>query len=133
MLDPSGLEILDRDECLALLATARVGRIVFTARGLPAVQPVKFLCGHDALWFPAQAHTDLFGAAHDGVVAFETDAFDADLDTGWWVSVLGRAGAAQECDLLTCGPDLSWHSSPPGRLRWVRIPIEVVSGRRVTR
>lgn len=133
MLDPSGLEILDRDECLALLATARVGRIVFTARGLPAVQPVKFLYCHDALWFPAQAHTDLFGAAHDGVVAFETDAFDTDLDTGWWVSVLGRAGAADECDLLLRRPDLSWRSPAGGQVRCVRISIEVVSGRRVTR
>jgi hypothetical protein len=133
MLDPSGLEILDRDECLALLATARVGRIVFTARGLPAVQPVKFLSGHGALWFPAQAHTDLFAAAQDGVVAFEADAFDAALETGWWVSVLGRAGAAQECDLPRRRPDLWWQSPPTGPVRCVRIPIEVVSGRRVTR
>lgn len=133
MLDPSGLEILDRDECLALLATARVGRIVFTARGLPAVQPVKFLCCHDALWFQAQADTDLFGAARDGVVAFEADAFDTDLETGWWVSVLGRAGAAHECDLPLRWPDLLWRSPAGGLLRCVRIPIEVVSGRRVKR
>src|SRR5437016_403996 len=132
MLDQSGLEILDRDECLALLATARVGRIVFTARGLPAVQPVKFVCRREALWFPAHAHTDLFGAAQEDVVAFEADGFAADLATGWWVSVLGRAGAAQECDLPR-HPDLSWHGPAVGKLRWVRIPIEVVSGRRVTR
>jgi hypothetical protein len=132
MLDTSGLEILDRTECLALLATARVGRIVFTARGLPAVQPVKFLCGQDALWFPAQAHTDLFGAAQDGVVAFEVDAFDDRLATGWWVTVLGRAAAAHECDLPARRPDLSWQP-PEGDVRCVRIPIEVVSGRRVTR
>ncbi|GAB2971448.1 pyridoxamine 5'-phosphate oxidase family protein [Amycolatopsis acidiphila] len=132
MLDPSGLEIVDRAECLALLATARVGRVVFTARGLPAVQPVKFLCGQDAVWFPAQAHTDLFGAAQDGVVAFEADAFDAGLETGWWVTVLGRAGVVRDCDLPQRRPDLSWQV-PGGDLRCVRIPIEVVSGRRVTR
>lgn len=132
MLDQSGLEILDRDECLALLATARVGRIVFTARGLPAVQPVKFLSCHGALWFPAHAHTDLFGAAQDGVVAFEADRFAADLATGWWVSVLGRADAARECDLPR-RPDLSWQGPAGGEIRWIRIPIEVVSGRRVTR
>lgn len=132
MLDTSGLEILDRAECLALLATARLGRIVFTARGLPAVQPVKFLCGHDALWFPVSTHSDLFGAAQDGVVAFEADRFDAGLETGWWVTVLGRAAAAQECDLPYRRPDLFWEP-PAGDTRCVKIPIEVVSGRRVTR
>ncbi|MTD59436.1 pyridoxamine 5'-phosphate oxidase family protein [Amycolatopsis pithecellobii] len=132
MLDQSGLEILDRDECLALLATAAVGRIVFTTRGLPAVEPVKFLCRRGALWFPARAQTDLFGAARDGVVAFEADEFDAVLETGWWVSVLGRADAATDCDLPSRLPDLSW-GDLHGDLRCVRIPIEVVSGRRVTR
>ncbi|WP_236792932.1 pyridoxamine 5'-phosphate oxidase family protein [Amycolatopsis sp. GM8] len=132
MLDPSGLEILDRDECLALLATVRIGRIVFTARGLPAVEPVKVVYDRGALWFPVPVHTDLFGATRDGVVAFEADEFDAVLETGWWVTVLGRAGTADECDLPRQRPDLSWHQFA-GDARCVRIPIEVVSGRRVKR
>lgn len=132
MLDPSGLEVLGRAECLALLATARVGRLVFTARGLPAVQPVKFVCRQEAVWFPAQARTDLFGAAQDGVVAFEVDEFDDRLATGWWVTVLGRAAAAYECDLTERRPDLSWRPAAED-VRCVRVPIEVVSGRRVTR
>lgn len=133
MLDPSGQEVLDRAECLALLATAEVGRVVFTTRGLPAVQPVKFLYGRDAVWFPAPVHTDLFGAAQDGVVAFEVDEFDPGLDTGWWVTVLGRAAAVPGCDLPWRRPDLAWSSPGGSELRCVRIPVEVVSGRRVKR
>lgn len=132
MPEPLGLEILDRDECLTLLATAGVGRIVFTARGLPAVEPVKFLYGDDALWFTVAAHADLFGAARDDVVAFEVDEFDASLQTGWWVTVLGRAAVAAESDLAEHRPDLSWQEIT-GDMRCVRIPVEVVSGRRVKR
>ena len=131
MLDAFGLEVLDRDECIALLGTVEVGRVVFTTRGLPAVQPVKYVVKADSVWFPAQARTDLFGSAHDGVVAFEVDAFDATLRTGWWVTVLGRASAATECDLPQRRPELSWQLPLAADVRCVRIPIEVVSGRRV--
>ncbi|TNC19632.1 pyridoxamine 5'-phosphate oxidase family protein [Amycolatopsis alkalitolerans] len=132
MLDQSGLEILSRDECLTLLATGRVGRIVFTAGGLPAVEPVKFVCERGALWFPAQTGTDLLGAAEDGVVAFEADEFDAGLSGGWWVTVLGRAVVAEGCDLPRRRPDLSWPEFAEDA-QCVRLPIEVVSGRRVKR
>ncbi|GAA5164682.1 MULTISPECIES: pyridoxamine 5'-phosphate oxidase family protein [Amycolatopsis] len=131
MFDPSGLEVLDRAECLALLATADVGRVVFTSRGLPAVQPVRFCYGQDAVWFPAEADTDLFGAAQDGVVAFEVDAIEPRLDAGWWITVLGRAGAVSERE-VPWWPELA-SGSPAGQLRCVRVPVEVVSGRRVKR
>jgi hypothetical protein len=36
------LEILGQDQCLDLLRTVRVGRLVFTEQALPAVQPVNF-------------------------------------------------------------------------------------------
>ncbi|WP_084965757.1 pyridoxamine 5'-phosphate oxidase family protein [Thermoactinospora rubra] len=41
-VDGSGLRVLSRRECLELLASAPIGRIVFTDRALPAVQPVNF-------------------------------------------------------------------------------------------
>ena len=131
MLDVFGMEVLDRDECIALLGTVEVGRVVYTTRGLPAVEPVPYVVCRDSVWFPAQARTDLFGSAHEGVVAFEVDAFDADLRTGWWVTVLGRAMAATDCELPCHRPELSWHLPLAGDVRCVRIPIEVVSGRRV--
>lgn len=131
MSDPSGLEILGRDECFALLASATLGRVVFTARGLPAVQPVKFHYHDQSLYFPAQADTELFGAAQDGVVAVEADAFDARLEAGWWVTALGRAHAAEYRDAPVGVAELAWRDTPG--LRCVRVPVEVVSGRRVGR
>ena len=42
-LDAHGLEILDREDCLGLLASVPLGRVVFTDRALPAIQPVNFV------------------------------------------------------------------------------------------
>lgn len=55
MFDPSGPAVLGRDECLALLASARLGRVVFTTRGLPAVEPVKFRYRDEAVYFATDA------------------------------------------------------------------------------
>ncbi|NIH78831.1 pyridoxamine 5'-phosphate oxidase family protein [Amycolatopsis viridis] len=125
MLDPFGLEVLGREQCLELLATAGFGRIVFTMRGLPAVQPVRFVLAGDAVSFAAPAAGPLFAAASDGVVAFEADAFDPDLEAGWWVTVLGRAHATRR-------PGHAWPASSADD-RWIRLPLDVVSGRRLTR
>ena len=41
-VDRSGLEILDREECLRLLATATLGRVGITNGALPAIVPINF-------------------------------------------------------------------------------------------
>jgi hypothetical protein len=118
MLDSFGLEALDRVRCLALLGTARLGRVVFTDRGLPAVQPVRFrLCG-DSVCFPAGAGSPLSATARNSVIAFEVDFFDEDLTEGWCVTVLGRANEDSP-------------AGPPTGERWIRIPTEVVTGHRL--
>jgi uncharacterized protein len=40
--DGSALKQLSRDECLRLMASVPVGRVVFTQRALPAVELVNF-------------------------------------------------------------------------------------------
>src|SRR3954471_12600528 len=91
MFDSFGLQVLDRVRCLALLATAAGGRVVYPARGLPAVQPVRFAVRGDTVLFCAPAVSALFGAVHDTVVAFEADGFGPGSTGGWFVTVLGRA------------------------------------------
>ncbi len=41
------LEILGRAECVALLRSAPVGRVVYTDQALPAIQPVTFVLDGD--------------------------------------------------------------------------------------
>lgn len=65
-------------------------------------------------------------------MAFEADAFDAGHRTGWSVVVVGRAAA--ENDPLVLAqldelPLLPWATGD--RSQVVRIPLELVTGRRV--
>jgi len=130
MIGHEGAQLLDRAECLALLGTARVGRVVYTHRAMPAVEPVRFSVRDDAVVFAASSGSALFAGALDNVVAFEVDDFDPDLGTGWYVTVLGWAAEAREAALLTL-PVCTW--TPTIGKRYLRIPVTSVSGHRVTR
>ncbi|MBK1782839.1 pyridoxamine 5'-phosphate oxidase family protein [Prauserella cavernicola] len=129
MLDSFGLEVLHRDECVALLTVADLGRVVFTHHGLPAVQPVRFVLRDGAVFCAVPGGSALYAAARGTVIAFEAELFAPDLSGGWFVTVVGRAGEPREEDLTTGLPELSWQPSPGDR--YLRIPLERISGRRV--
>src|SRR5437868_5984353 len=129
MVDDVGFGLLlDREQCLALLRTASLGRVVFTHRAMPAVRPVRFTVDDDAVVFAVPDGSALYAGARDAVVAFEADDFAADLGAGWYVSLLGRATEAGPGDLgvacLCPCPALS------GR-RFLRIPVEAITGHRI--
>jgi hypothetical protein len=130
MVDDVGFGLLlDRQQCLALLGTARLGRVIFTHRAMPAVRPVRFTVVDDAVVFAVPAGSPLYAGARDAVVAFEADELAADLGAGWYVSLLGRATEAGAVDFgdpaCRCPA-----SARPGR-RFLRIPAETISGHRI--
>lgn len=126
---------LGPQECLALLATAPVGRIVYTHQALPAVLPVNFKLGSDgAVLLRTSAHSDLARALDGAVVAFEADAVDATEHSGWSVVVTGRAAVVTdtgELDRLDRVGPRSWVPSP--QEVFVRIEPELVTGRELVR
>ncbi|MGW5721056.1 pyridoxamine 5'-phosphate oxidase family protein [Amycolatopsis sp. NPDC003865] len=130
MVDDVGFGLLlDRQQCLALLRTANLGRVIFTHRAMPAVRPVRFAVVDDAVVFAVPTGSPLYAGARDAVVAFEADDFTADFGTGWYVSLLGRATESPVDDagvacLCPC-PALS------GR-RFLRIPVEAITGHRIS-
>ena len=131
-LDQSGLEILDRDECRALLRRTAIGRIVFTHQALPAVQPVNFILDRDAIVIKTSPASRLATAAADTVVAFEIDEFDAEARTGWSVVAVGhtrRVTDPAEIASLKALPLESW--APGRRDTFIRIVPELITGRRV--
>ena len=77
-LDRNGLEILDRDECLRLLALATLGRIGFTSGALPTVLPVNFHLDRERILVHTARGGRLDAALKNAVVAFEADEFDPD-------------------------------------------------------
>lgn len=130
--DSSGLEILDREECQALLATAQLGRIVFTHAALPAVQPVNFTMAGEDVIIRTSAESRLAAAVRNAVVAFEIDDFDAELRTGWSVVIVGHARRVSNAHELSVLRDLPLHRwTPDHRDDFIRIAPEIVSGRRI--
>jgi DNA-binding NarL/FixJ family response regulator len=89
----SGLQVLSRQECLDLLDTAQIGRIVFTDRALPAVKPVNFCLYGEHIVIRTSAGSKLAAATQRTVVAFEADDFDPDSRTGRSVTMVGHARA----------------------------------------
>lgn len=90
-LDSEGLEVLSRSECIELIRSVPIGRIVFTHQALPAVRPVNFSVVDGTVVIPTRPGSNLAAAAQDAVVAFQADAFDACASSGWSVTVVGHA------------------------------------------
>ncbi|MEV0414925.1 pyridoxamine 5'-phosphate oxidase family protein [Streptomyces sp. NPDC050448] len=131
MYPNDGFRELGRQECLGLLATAPVGRIVYTRQALPAVLPVNFSLDSDgAVLLRISAESELVRAVDGAVVAFEADAVDAVSRSGWSVVLTGRAAVVTdqaELNRLDQTGPRSWAPSP--KEVFVRIEPELVTGR----
>jgi nitroimidazol reductase NimA-like FMN-containing flavoprotein (pyridoxamine 5'-phosphate oxidase superfamily) len=126
------LEVLDREQCLEVLQTVRVGRLVFTEDALPAVQPVNFRLFRDNVVIRVAGGAKLDAAARNFVVAFQADELDPDLRTGWSVTVVGHAQRVTDVDELVQLSGTFLQPWVDGRRdHFVRIRTELVTGRRL--
>ncbi|MFF1357833.1 pyridoxamine 5'-phosphate oxidase family protein [Streptomyces sp. NPDC058297] len=130
MYQKDGVRVLDRQECLRLLATSRVGRIVHTLHALPVVLPVPFCLDADfAVVVRTPAESQLAVAIDRVAVAFQADEVDPVVRSGWSVVVTGRAtvvtDAAEHGRLRRTGPR-SWRASRHDI--FFRIEPELVTG-----
>ena len=82
----TGLELLDWDECLALLGQCSLGRLAVVIDDQPLIFPVNFALDNDAVVFRNDPGTKVYGA-RNRPVAFECDGTDAMYHTGWSVLV----------------------------------------------
>jgi nitroimidazol reductase NimA-like FMN-containing flavoprotein (pyridoxamine 5'-phosphate oxidase superfamily) len=131
-VDRNGLEVLDRDECLRLLAHGHLGRVGLTSGALPLVLPVNYRLDGDEVLFRSAPGSKLDLATRGTVVAFEVDDFDSLNHAGWSVLVTGRARLLpkEEADRrLRDGPIARWVPGADGHT--VAISTELVSGRRI--
>ena len=130
--DAHGLEILSREDCLELLSTVPLGRVVFTDRALPAIQPVTFLLDGGDVIVRTALGSKLAAAMRGSIVAFEADRFDEDGRAGWSVTIVGPARPVEDRDeaaRLAALPLTSWVPGPQDR--FVRISGTHISGRRI--
>jgi nitroimidazol reductase NimA-like FMN-containing flavoprotein (pyridoxamine 5'-phosphate oxidase superfamily) len=128
----SELEVLDRQQCLELLGSVRVGRLVFTEEALPAVQPVNFRLYQGQIVIRVAGGAKLRAATGGAVVAFQADQLDPDLREGWSVTVVGRAQLILDTDELVDVAGVWLQPWVAGRRdHFIRIQTEKVTGRRL--
>ncbi|RCG25841.1 pyridoxamine 5'-phosphate oxidase family protein [Sphaerisporangium album] len=131
-LDSAGLRVLTREECLHLFSLTPVGRIVFTDRALPTVQPVNYYLDGEDIVIRTASTSKLAAATRSAVVAFEADQIDVDTRTGWSVTAIGHARAVTgtwERQRLEALPLVRW--APGGQDHFIVVRAEQVSGRRL--
>lgn len=131
-VDRNGLEVLDRSECLGLLAASRLGRIAVTFGALPVILPVNFCLTGDQVVFRTSVGTKLDAATCETIVAFEVDEFDPLAHTGWSVVVTGYASEVTEPTVraeLEAAPIPHW--APSRGERYIAVSTEMITGRRI--
>lgn len=90
MFETSPTSPIDRTECLALLASVHVGRLVYTEAALPAVQPVSFVLDGDQAVVRTTATSSL-RTVDKMVVALQADELAPADGRSWSVTIVGKA------------------------------------------
>ena len=128
--DASVLEHLSRDECVRLMGSVPVGRIVYTRQALPAVELVNFALDGGDIVIRTNLSGKLAAAMHGTVVAFEADDLDPIDKAGWSVTAIGRSrwvsDPADTEHLRRINQD-TW--APGEREHFIRISPEILNGR----
>jgi len=128
--DGSALRHLSRDECLTLMASVPVGRIIFTRRALPAVELVNFALDHGDIVIRTDRGGKLAAATRGAVVAFEADQLDPAGQSGWSVTAIGPSTEVTDPGELARLRTIGLRSWAPGaRDHFIRISPVMLNGR----
>jgi len=127
------LEVLSTDECVFLLAQAKVGRVGVSVNAIPEISPVNYCLLERVIVFRTGEGTKLHAATRRSVLAFEVDEFDADVLHGWSVLVVGRSDEVIDPkQVIAARRLLSDNWLPTDRYHTVGIALDRVTGRRIT-
>lgn len=133
LIDPrTGIEVLDRDECLQLLRSQFVGRLAVVEDGTPMILPVNYAMDADTIVFRTAEGTKFDAAVRGGPVAFEIDHTDPVYQIGWSVVVTGHARLITDeagLERARALPLRPW--SDHAKSNWVGIHAEGATGRRI--
>jgi nitroimidazol reductase NimA-like FMN-containing flavoprotein (pyridoxamine 5'-phosphate oxidase superfamily) len=128
------LQVIDRDECLRLLATDEIGRLAFVAGTTPIVVPVNYALDGETVVFRSDAGTKLDHGPR-ARASFEVDCFDRERRTGWSVVVTGRLEEITHYDAATYDRVRRLAVDPwagGNKAHWMRLIPDRMTGRRVT-
>lgn len=127
------IEKLSREQCLALLSEAEVGRLAVAAAGDIDIFPLNFVVDDRSVLFRTAEGTKLVEVVLAGRVAFEIDGYEPERGRAWSVVLKGEAHMLDKWDDIYAAQDtplFPWNHSP--KERFVRITPYQISGRRFT-
>ena len=128
----SVLEHLSRGECMRLVGSVPLGRIVYTRQALPAVELVNFALHDGDIVIRTDSGGKLAAATRGAVVAFEADSMDLAAHAGWSVTVVGYSRAVTDSEEILRLVQTGLQPWAPGeRDHFIRISPEIVNGRRL--
>ncbi len=128
--DGSALRQLTRDDCFRLLATAPIGRIIYTRQALPAVELVNFALESGDIIIRTDRSGKLAAATRGAIVAFEADALDPEHRSGWSVTAIGPSREVTDAAEIARLEQIGLTSWPPGqREHYIRISPQLLNGR----
>lgn len=129
----SALRKMSREECLRLMASVPVGRIIYTRQALPAVELVNFAVDDGDIIIRTDHSGKLAAATREAVVAFEADSLETDRHVGWSVTVVGESQEVTDPDEIGRLEQLGLRSwAPWGRDHFIRIRPRILNGRRLS-
>jgi uncharacterized protein len=129
----SALRQMSRDECLKLMASVPVGRIIYTRQALPAVELVNFAVDNGDIIVRTDHSGKLAAATRGAVVAFEADSLDNDRHVGWSVTIVGQSQEVTDPDEVGRLEQIGLRPWAPGeRQHFIRIRPGILNGRRLS-
>jgi nitroimidazol reductase NimA-like FMN-containing flavoprotein (pyridoxamine 5'-phosphate oxidase superfamily) len=130
--DGLSLKQLSRDECLQLMASVPVGRIIYTRQALPAVELVNFALDNGDIVIRTDHSGKLAAAMRGAVVAFEADSLDTDRHVGWSVTAIGQSREVTDPDEAARLEQIGLRPwVPRERDHFIRISPGILNGRRL--
>ena len=128
----TGIEWLDREECLALLAGDEIGRLAVLDGGTPVIFPVNYRLDGSAIVIRTDPGTKLDDGPR-GRACFEIDHFERAEHTGWSVVAVGRLEEVTKYDRshehVQSLPVAPWAGGE--KAHWMRLVPDRITGRRV--
>jgi nitroimidazol reductase NimA-like FMN-containing flavoprotein (pyridoxamine 5'-phosphate oxidase superfamily) len=128
----TGIEVMDRAECLQALRSDDVGRVAVVEGGHPVIFPVNYALDGEHIVFRTAEGTKLDATSRGGPVSFEVDDTDRHTRTGWSVIVTGWARVVTNPDDIARLEKLDLRPwSEHRKDNWVAVHPERITGRRI--
>ncbi|GAA3811759.1 pyridoxamine 5'-phosphate oxidase family protein [Nocardioides panacisoli] len=124
----SHVRAIEREECISLLRTQKVGRIAFTDDSGPDTIPVNFALDGEDVLIATTGYSAMARAATGARVAFEVDEIDPFTESGWSVVIRGHAHRESPFAPMD-NPPYPWAEGNRGYV--IRIKPDAVTGRRL--